>query len=393
MQTTKLNLTNNQSVHFKVVLNNEFRRFSLEKLSFPLLEQTIRVVYSLPEDNILKISFVDDEKDLVLMSTDDELTYALELTGQPVRLSVNIVNGPADSTPGPRCGYYSSLPCRGRGGWGRGRGGWGREEWKEERRKWKEEREKLSPKERLDRKTERISERIKQVESVLQTADLHANRQRCLNWRLEKLNEKLERVKEKHTLLAESSLKTPCDPENEILTEKEITEPDVPFRGWGGPRGGHHWARGYGCPRGGWGAPGCSRGGWGGPHGGPHWARGPCTRTEASAETVPCDREQIWENFLTCRVNLNAARESGNQEEIEKCLQALREAKEKKREAKAGKKCLFLEEKATKCACLKNLREARLSGDPEKIKQCEESLAFARQTLKAAKVEYFLNKQ
>jgi len=404
MQTTKLNLTNNQSVHFKVVLDNEFRRFSLDKLNFTLLEQTIRAVYSLPEDNVLKICFVDDEKDLVLMTSDDEMTYALELTGQPVRLSVTIVNGPADSTSVPRCGYCdSSAPCRGRGGWGRGRG---REEWKEERRKWKEEKEKLSPSDRLNRKTERISERIKHFESVLQTADLPANRQRCLNWRVEKLNAKLEKIKEKQTLIADADLKTPCDPVYEIPTKQQISENEhVPFHFWkgnrggwggpgcsrggwggpvcsrGGPRGGHHWARGTGCSRGGF-----------GPHGVPHWARAPCTETNASTETVPCDREQICENLHTCCVNLKAARESGNQEEIEKCFQALREAKEKKRDAKS-KKCLFLEEKAAKCACFRNLREARLSGDPEKIKQCEEALAAAKQTLKAAKVEYFLNKQ
>jgi len=396
MQTTKLNLTNNLSVHFKVVLNNEFRRFSLEKLSFTLLEQTIRAVYSLPEDNILKICFVDDEKDLVLMSTDDEMAYALELTDQPVRLSVTIVNGSAES-------FASSAPCRGRSGWGRGRG---REEWKEERLKWKEERQKLSPSERLDRKSERISAWIEHVESVLQTEDIPANRQRCLNWRLEKLNSKLEKIKEKQTLISNAESKTPCHPFSEIPTEQQIRENEqVPLHGSKGKRGG--WG-GSGCSRG-RGGPGCSRGSWGGPHGyhcsrggfgphgGPHCARGPCTETEASTETVPYDRERIWENFHTCHVNLNAARKSGNQEEIEKCFQALREAKEKKRETKgmkkAGKKCFFLEEKAAKCSCFKNLREARLSGDPEKIKQCEEALAVAKQTLKAAKVEYFLNKQ
>jgi len=317
------------------------------------------------------------------MTTDNELTYALELTGQPVRLSVTIVYGPAESSSRPHCGHFDfSAPCRGRGCWGRGRG----------REAWKEEREKLSPLERLNMK-------IKHVESLLETADLPVNRQRCLNWRLEKLNAKLEEVKEKQILVAEAASNTPCEPVSEITTEQR-SENIHCFRGWGGahgrphgrlhggphgdPHGGHR-ARGAGCPRA------------FGPPGGSHCARGPCSKAKASVETVPCDREQIWENFHTCRVNLNAARDSGNQEQIEKCLQALREAKEKKREAKGmkriGKKCLFWEEKAAKCACLKNLREARLSGNPEKIKQCEEALTVARQTLNASKIDYCLNKQ
>lgn len=74
------------------------------------------------------------------------------------------------------------------------------------------------------------------------------------------------------------------------------------------------------------------------------------------------------------------ARQSGNEEEIQKCKTALWEAKQKKREEKGDLEdsALLREKKQHKMVCKQNLRQARQSGDEAQVKICREELMMAK---------------
>jgi len=91
----------NEMIHIKVALNNEFRRFSMDKTNYSELVDTIRNLYSIPTGT-LKICYVDDEADTVLVTTDEEFSYAAELI-RPLKL---VVKHASTSIPVPQ-----TMPC------------------------------------------------------------------------------------------------------------------------------------------------------------------------------------------------------------------------------------------------------------------------------------------
>lgn len=362
--------TNNnetKNIHIKAVLNNEFRRFSMNKASFSQLEETIRTVYSLDPTEKLKICFVDDEKDNVAMSSDEEFLYAVDLV-RPVRLIITLATAPTAPAPvldeAKSCNFeipQAEHPCHSRRG-GRGRFGHCRGDkqgWNEERKKERLENMSLTKEERIQQKTAKISEKIKQVEAMLLT-DLPAHRERTLSWKLERLQAKLARLQ---SWASENETPSPT------TTAIPTTETSEAPQGRRGCRG-----RGRG---------GCGRG------------RRAFENTEG-AEGCGQMWGQIMENIRTCRQNLRAAYQSGNQEEIDRCTKALEEAKSQKWEAKQkakasyqegnSEKPRFFEEKSHKRECMKNLREAKVSGNPDRILACEQALIEAKEALQKAKV-------
>jgi len=88
MQANNNNITN---VHVKVEYNQEFRRFVVETISFEHLEKTLRTLLNIDPAQPVKILFLDDEKDWVLIASDSELAYAWELSASLLRLSVKAV--------------------------------------------------------------------------------------------------------------------------------------------------------------------------------------------------------------------------------------------------------------------------------------------------------------
>jgi len=342
----------NNDIHIKVALNSEFRRFSMNKANFTHLEESIRTLYSLPKTSILKICFVDDEGDNVLISSDEEFLYAADLV-RPVKLIVTIVEIlPAEPAQFELCQTepttFPGHPGR------RGRGGHCQRADKprcEERKKWREEKLTLTKEERIQHKTVRILQRIKHIEAFLLN-DLPAQRERALTWKLEKLQHKLEFLQSVHT-----PIQTPIDSE---LTGRTTVPEHIKRRGCHGHRGGRGQGR---------------------------------IAFEHQQSTEGCEKkwgqfdDQIWQ----CRKNLRAARDSGNQVEIDLCFQALAEAKCQKWITKhEGKpECKrFFQEKHRKRECMKNLREARACGELEKIKECEAALTEAKEALQKAKVEF-----
>jgi len=299
MQTTQT-IQTNAPVHVKVALDNEFRRFLLNPISFEHLENTLKTLFSLQSE--FRIKFQDDENDWVLITTDQELVYATELSGSPLRLQVKLLSS---DTPAKADAESLSATERGRGRGCRGRGrGAGRGGLK-------------SREERLGNKSSRLAERINQLETKLSTQKLTSERERVIRWRLSKLQEKLTFITAMKESMANSDIspaettETVPGPVAEVVTpnEEEQEKPSC--------RGGR---RGRGC-----------RGGW-----------RRAMDEEGSDQPRGCKGRrarvapELIANFRQCKANLHAARESGNAEEIEKCLAAFREAKATKLEAMAA---------------------------------------------------------
>jgi len=309
MQQTQTTNTN-APVHVKVALENEFRRFLLNPICFGHLEQTLKTLFSLQSE--FRIKFQDDENDWVLITTDQELVYATELSGSPLRLQVKLLSSDA-----PAKADAESLSAtergRGRGCRGRGRGA-GRGGLK-------------SREERLSNKSSRLAERINQLETKLSSQKLTSERERVIRWRLSKLQEKLAWITSVKESVANSPETTPAESTEtvpvlvgEVVTPTEEEEEKTSCRGG---------RRGRGC-----------RGGWRramDEEGVDHPRCGKGRRARIAPELIA--------NFRQCKANLHAARESGNAEEIEKCLVAFKEAKAIKLEAMAALKASTDEEK------------------------------------------------
>jgi len=284
----------NNLIHIKAALNNEFRRFSMDNANYAGLVETIRSLYSIPTTETLKICYVDDEKDTVLLTSDEEFSYAAELVS-PLKLVVTKALTPLTTPCAVNSTVEPTSPCR------RGRGGHCGE-FKarcESKKQWREEKLSLTKEERIARKTARISERIQHLQA-LPFNELPPHRQRCVIWKLENLRMKLDTVQ----LVCEHTSEKPQTPN--IPTT--ATEPE---------NFGRRGCRG----RGGRGRGGC---------------RGRDEKSFENHEPSHCEKRgpkfdnPIWQ----CRQNLRAARDSGNQNEIERCEKAFEEARAAKWAAK-----------------------------------------------------------
>jgi len=285
-------LTNiDNRVHVKVEYNNEFRRFALNEISYAALQTSLQGVLNVEES--IKVKFQDDEKDWVQLSSDQELRYAIELAGSPLRILVQL----ASETSKPEDneglqGRWRGRGCRGgRGGRCGGRHGPLRE----------------------DIKSARISSRIENLEAELSDNTLSSERERVVRWRLEKLQNKLARVQ-----ALKEAFDQPAEEVKEVKEETPAPVPDTnqgsferPWRGRG--RGG----RCGGQRR-------CGRFAEGEGHHGHHGCK-------KWMQNLP---EEVVENFLRSKSNLQAARQSGNPQEIQACLEAFIVAKQQRKEAR-----------------------------------------------------------
>jgi len=165
------------------------------------------------------------------------------------------------------------------------------------------------------KKSSRLSARIEQLEAKLNN-QLPSERERIIRYKISVLQEKLATVKALHDSLptgeaVQSETLPVTEPGIENATPKqEEQQLSPPMRG---------------CHRGGF------RGGW----------------RRAMMDQEGCDQPvrkcckariapEIIANFRQCKANLQAARESGNAEEINSCLETFRAAKAAKWEARAA---------------------------------------------------------
>lgn len=292
----------NAPVHIKVSFDNEFRRFLLNPVTFSHLETTLKNLFSLESE--MRIKFQDDENDWVLLTTDQELVYATELSGSPLRLQVK----PLESvTPKEAPSCEGGRGRCGRGGRGRmvppGRVGC------------------KSPEERLFLKSSRLTERIAQLEAKLSSQKLTSERERVIRWRLAKLQEKLEFVK-----VYQASLETGCPKPTEPTPTEQSPVPEPEPESVVLPQQEDEKPSARGCPRG----RGCGRGGM--------RLRQGCTGPDQpkwkgiKARMDP----ELLANFRQCRLDLVAAKGSGDAEKIAACKAAFQAAKVAKWEAMAA---------------------------------------------------------
>jgi hypothetical protein len=279
-------------VHVKVAYENEFRRFLLSPITFEYLQTTLQTLFTLETE--FRIKFQDDENDWVLLTTDQELVYATELSGSLLRLQVKLLSSETQKSAEPL-----SVPTEkgGRGRRGRGRGA-GRAGFK-------------SHEERLSMKSSRLTERINQLESKINSDKFSSERERVLRWRLTKLQEKLAFVQERKESFA-TSMDT-----NIPVTETPGSDVTPGCEDQEKPR-----CRGGRCGRGG-------RGGW---------RRAMMEDGVDRPDRRSCSRiaPEIIANIRQCKATLRAAREAGNAEEIQKATEAFRAAKATKWEAIAA---------------------------------------------------------
>jgi hypothetical protein len=285
-------------VHVKVAHDNEFRRFLLNPISFENLQSTLKTLFSLESE--FRIKFQDDENDWVLLTTDEELVYAAELSGSLLRLQVKLLS--SEPAKGPES-LSGPTERRGRGCRGRGRGA-GRCGFK-------------SPEERLSMKSSRLTERINQLETKINSNKFPSERERVLRWRLTKLQEKLAFVQEmKESLQSDPTQQTPETPVAEV-TETSPVSADVT------PSEEKPFCKGGRCGRGG-------RGGW----------RRAMMERDGSDRPIRARKArvapEIIANFRQCKAALRAARETGNAEEIKAAQEAFQAAKATKLEAMAA---------------------------------------------------------
>jgi len=309
----------NQALHFKVEYNNEFRRFFLNNPTFAEVEKTLKTLFSINETSSIKIKFLDDEKDWVNLSTDQELQYAVELVERPLRLSVSLTPDPSST---------DARPCH----WG-GKGRWNREKCGG---KWKDgEDASLSPEERRARKSTRLSSRIAQLEAKLASGELPSDRTRVLTWRLSLLRDKLANVQAQ-----QNAVTAPAAPQES--TPVEAVKQETPTE----PTPTEAPARGRGCR-------GRGRGG----------CRGRGGRKNLDEDASPSP-------IFVAKTNLKAARQTGDVEEIKKCREALWEAKQKAKEERG----FDLEDSEL----FREKSKARESGDANQIQLCREELVKAK---------------
>jgi hypothetical protein len=77
-------------IHCKIQNGDEYRRFLLTSSQYTVLLKQIKTIFNYDADQVLVIRYKDDEGDLVTLSSDEELLFALEIfSGSVLRLSIH----------------------------------------------------------------------------------------------------------------------------------------------------------------------------------------------------------------------------------------------------------------------------------------------------------------
>jgi hypothetical protein len=280
-------------VHIKVAHDNEFRRFVLDPITFDHLQNTLKTLFSIETE--FRMKFQDEESDWVLITTEQELVYAIDISGSPLRLQVQPISSEPPKTEAESLSATEKGRgrCRGRDR-GAGRGGF------------------KSPEERLSQKSSRLTERINQLELKIDSNKFTSERERVLRWRLAKLQEKLAFVKSEKEFF-DKSQSNPQTPEAADVVLELVPSDVTPNENQEKPS-----CRGGRRGRGGRGRRAMMEDGSDQP-----------VRKGRKARVTP----EIIANFRQCKANLRAAREFGNAEETQACLEKFQAAKAAKWEA------------------------------------------------------------
>lgn len=110
---TMENVSTPKNVHCKLTYNDQIRRFVFSGTEFAELRGHISQLISLPPEGFV-LKYVDNESDLITVSTNEELTLALELSDQKVlRLVAENVSQPPAQHPSDTSTSWRSHHNRG----------------------------------------------------------------------------------------------------------------------------------------------------------------------------------------------------------------------------------------------------------------------------------------
>lgn len=361
-------MQDNQTVQINFKLNNEFRTLSLPNFDNFVLLDTIRGLFALGPTQSLKIGF-HSENEWALISSTEELQQVIKMTGTT---SIHLV---------VEAGEY--IPVK--------------KEDKEEKRgsrpqRKKERRTKANIQKRpakaitkkrttepLETRSKRLAERIELLQNHLNNSELKEERKRTLTTRLGKLQGSFNDLQEEIVLEAMSGLAlepTPEATENPVKFEVEV---EVPA---------HLKQRGRG---------GKGRAGRVGGRGGRGAKANRVLRNRNDRQQLPeglqliLNAEDLQAGQQAC-AEVKALKEQmkeAPEEAKARCRAVLREAQNKKQET-FNRVLAVQKQQVTQAQ--KNLQEARLSNDQERIRGCQQGLREAKATLRYARSQLLKSK-
>jgi len=206
------NTKQHQQVNIKVERDGEMRRFTLAELNFPFLEKQIRALFLTEPTAVLKIIFLDDDKDWVTIETTSELQHACELEPNLLRLRVERSAPTVTSLESSEGNEEETGRHPGRGrhqgrGIGQGRGRGMRRDTQEN---FQPHDKTYNRQQHLAQKLNRVTAHIGEIETMLSVGDVPEGQRRTLNWRLLRLKNKVDMVQRKKAALEEiGNLATP----------------------------------------------------------------------------------------------------------------------------------------------------------------------------------------
>jgi len=316
---------NNNNVHIKVQCDNEFRRFVLAEVTYGSLADTIRSLLGFATETVFKLSYLDDESDWVLFTTDSELQYAITLSKSPFKIRVKLcTEAPVTPKVAPATdeAVREDKPWRGRGG-RRGRGGCQRGEWNE----------------RLDAKIARLTERLAFLTAKMIENDLPEEKSRGLEWRISHLQNKIYSLKMKKQQLADVCAVSKQEHQTEAPVQETVHDATTPppCDEIAEDEGFHHPCHGRRGGRGRWGE-GNRWGAHHGHHGAHHQGAGGCHSPDevhekrcGAAVAFACNTPEgkaAFDKFMAAKeAVITARREKAGKEEIIAKIEDLKEAK------------------------------------------------------------------
>jgi len=208
-------------IHCKVLYGEEYRRFVVNSTDFKSLFETVKRLFCLSDVCVLK--YKDDEGDLVTMSSDEELTSALEFSSGLLHLIVvNPTQPPEPLEQQNRCGNphnWGKKGCKREKKW---------EKWEKkcEKKRGKFHRNPEIIKKRitwLTKKRDAFQQRSSELETILMTQGLLPpgllQEQQFLERKLNGISSRLEKLSLLSNELESQKGTSPSDPE---------TLPDIP---------------------------------------------------------------------------------------------------------------------------------------------------------------------
>jgi len=191
------------NVHVKIQCDNDFRRFVLAEVTYTKLAETICSLLRFAPNSSFKLSYLDDENDWVLFTTDSELQYAVTISKSPLKISVKLSDKPVIAAATlPHCPFKFTAPVDQDGAsmedkpwkWRGGRGGRG---CKGGRRG-----ECGNKVERVNAKLAHLNDRHAVLTAKLIESDLPQEKVRAIEWRLSHIQNKIDALQAKKEHIA-----------------------------------------------------------------------------------------------------------------------------------------------------------------------------------------------